>query len=76
MGFTDRVLLALGEPAESGLGAWIVVVAHQGVLRALEHHFGITLALRPGYGCMLNTVHLAGSRSGGGQASRYRRNPL
>jgi broad specificity phosphatase PhoE len=41
-GFTDRVLLALGELAEGGLGARVVVVAHQGVLRALEHHFGIT----------------------------------
>jgi broad specificity phosphatase PhoE len=41
-GFTDRVVVALGELATAGLGARVVVVAHQGVLRALERHFGIT----------------------------------
>jgi len=41
-GFSDRVLEALGDLAATGIGDRIVVVAHQGVLRALEHHFGIT----------------------------------
>jgi broad specificity phosphatase PhoE len=40
-GFTDRVVVALGALAARGLGARVVVVAHQGVLRALEHYFGI-----------------------------------
>jgi glucosyl-3-phosphoglycerate phosphatase len=35
--FTRRVLAALGELVGPGP---VVVVAHQGVLRALEHHFG------------------------------------
>jgi broad specificity phosphatase PhoE len=39
--FTDRVLAALDHLAASGIGDRIVVVAHQGVLRALEHHFGV-----------------------------------
>ncbi len=39
-GFTDRVVVALGELAAGSLGARVVVVAHQGVLRALAHHFG------------------------------------
>jgi glucosyl-3-phosphoglycerate phosphatase len=38
--FTDRVLAALGHLAAAGIADRIVVVAHQGVLRALEHHFG------------------------------------
>ncbi|HZD73868.1 MAG TPA: histidine phosphatase family protein [Actinomycetota bacterium] len=39
--FTDRVLAALTEVAGMGVAAPVVVVAHQGVLRALEHHFGV-----------------------------------
>jgi broad specificity phosphatase PhoE len=39
--FTDRVVAALGELAATSIGDRVVVVAHQGVLRALEHHFGI-----------------------------------
>jgi broad specificity phosphatase PhoE len=43
--FTTRVVDALGGLAAGGLCLPAVVVAHQGVLRALEHHFG--LAPRP-----------------------------
>jgi glucosyl-3-phosphoglycerate phosphatase len=39
--FTARVASALGELAASARGERALVVAHQGVLRALEHHFGI-----------------------------------
>jgi broad specificity phosphatase PhoE len=39
--FTDRVLVALDHLVASGIGDRIVIVAHQGVLRALEHHFAV-----------------------------------
>jgi uncharacterized phosphatase len=39
--FTARVVAALGELAASAPGERALVVAHQGVLRALEHRFGI-----------------------------------
>lgn len=41
-GFTARVVAALDELAVSAPGERAVAVAHQGVLRALEHHFGIS----------------------------------
>ena len=42
--FTDRVVAALGELGASRPGIHLLVVAHQGVLRALEHHFGVAPA--------------------------------
>jgi broad specificity phosphatase PhoE len=39
--FTGRVLAALGHLATAPTADRIVVVAHQGVLRAIEHHFGV-----------------------------------
>ena len=39
---TNRVVAALGELAATSIGDRVVVVAHQGVLRALERHFGVT----------------------------------
>jgi glucosyl-3-phosphoglycerate phosphatase len=39
--FTSRVLDGLAEVAGTDVAGPIVVVAHQGVLRALEHHFGV-----------------------------------
>jgi broad specificity phosphatase PhoE len=42
--FTVRVVAALGELSGSLPGGRAVVVAHQGVLRALEHHFGVAPA--------------------------------
>jgi len=42
--FTGRVVAALGELAASRPGTRGLVVAHQGVLRALEHHLGVAPA--------------------------------
>jgi broad specificity phosphatase PhoE len=39
--FTIRVVAALAELARGNFPLPAVVVAHQGVLRALEHHFGV-----------------------------------
>ena len=39
--FTARVVAALGDLAAAAPGERVLVVAHQGVLRALEHHFVI-----------------------------------
>jgi broad specificity phosphatase PhoE len=39
--FTGRVVAALCELAASRPGTRGLVVAHQGVLRALEHHLGV-----------------------------------
>jgi broad specificity phosphatase PhoE len=43
--FTDRVVAALGSLGAPRPGTCLLVVAHQGVLRALEHHFGAAPAI-------------------------------
>jgi hypothetical protein len=71
--FTDRVLTALGELAVTGSETG-VVVAHQGVLRALEHHFGVApcpAAELGACGCVLSTRSLPGSHAGDGPIRQF-----